>query len=104
MTSERVGNGKKRSRRVRLSGPRLQKHLERLLTVLICVCVREKERETESDTEVSGAVDGIGWSWVMVETWMESRDTLRKSWLHSVMYWLRKLREGKELVSPAFLA
>ena len=62
MTSERVGNGKKRSRRVR-PGPRLQKRLERLLTVLICVCVRERKRETESDTEVSGAVDGIGWSW-----------------------------------------
>ena len=66
MTSERVGNGKKWSQRVR-PGPRLQKHLERLLTVLICVCVcvreRQRETETESDTEVSGAVDGIGWSW-----------------------------------------
>ena len=31
----------------------------------MCVCVRERQRETEteSDTEVSGAVDGIGWSW-----------------------------------------
>ena len=60
MTSERVGNGQKRSRRVR-PGLRLQKLLEHLLTVLICE--RERERETESDREVSGAVDGIGWSW-----------------------------------------
>ena len=62
MTSERVGNGQKRSRRVR-PGPRLQKLLEHLLTVLICVCVRERQRETESDREVSGAVDGVGWNW-----------------------------------------
>ena len=60
MTSERVGNGQKRSRRVR-PGLRLQKLLEHFLTVLICE--RERERETESDREVSGAVDGIGWSW-----------------------------------------
>ena len=60
MTSERVGNGQKRSRRVR-PGLRLQKLLEHVLTVLICE--RERERETESDREVSGAVDGIGWSW-----------------------------------------
>ena len=60
MTSERVGNGQKRSWRVR-PGLRLQKLLEHLLTVLICE--RERERETESDREVSGAVDGIGWSW-----------------------------------------
>ena len=68
MTSERVGNGQKRSRRVR-PGLRLQKLLEHLLTVLICEREREREREkerereTESDREVSGAVDGIGWSW-----------------------------------------
>ena len=44
MTSERVGNGKKWSQRVR-PGPRLQKHLECLLTVLmfVCVCVRERD-------------------------------------------------------------
>lgn len=44
-------------------GPGYKSIWSALLTVLICVCVREKERETESDTEVSGAVDGIGWSW-----------------------------------------
>ena len=77
MTSERVGNGKKRSRRVR-PGPRLQKRLARLLTVLICVCVRERKRERQSQTrryqEQWIVLAGAG---VMVETWMESRDTFK---------------------------
>ena len=43
----------------------------------VCVCERERQtdRQTESDMEVSGAVDGMVGAGVMVETWMESRDT-----------------------------
>ena len=63
MTSERVGNGKKWSQRVR-PGPRLQKHLERLLTVLICVCVCERETERDRDRVRHGGIRSSRWYWL----------------------------------------